>query len=98
MNETTITSVEAMRSMPNLDSMKVSIVLGIVIIKSVIGIGSPEQPGNLDLAGQRQRRQRNRDRERRRGGRRRQRDPTSKKVLTSTAVVLHQIFRSRSGA
>ena len=45
MNETTITNIEAMISMPNLDGMKMSIVLGIVIVKSAIGIGNPDETG-----------------------------------------------------
>ena len=45
MHEMTITSIEAMISMPNLDGMKMSIVLGIVIVMSAIGIGTPDQRG-----------------------------------------------------
>ena len=46
MNETTTTSIEAMISIPNLDyGTTMSIVLGIVIVKSAIGIGNPDQRG-----------------------------------------------------
>ena len=45
MHEMTITSIEAMISMPNLDGMKMNIVLGIVIVMSAIGIGNPDQRG-----------------------------------------------------
>ena len=45
MHEMTITSIEAMISMPNLDGMKMSIVLGIVIVMSAIGIGNPDLRG-----------------------------------------------------
>jgi hypothetical protein len=45
MNETTTTNIEAMISMANLDGMKMSIVLGIVIVKSAIVIGTPDRTG-----------------------------------------------------
>ena len=42
-----ITSIEAMISTPNLDGMKMSIVLGIGIVVSAIGIGNSDQSGGL---------------------------------------------------
>ena len=45
MNETMITSIEAMISTPSLDGMKMSIVLGIGIVMSAIGIGNSDQSG-----------------------------------------------------
>jgi hypothetical protein len=45
MNETMTTSIEAMISMANLDGMKMSIVLGIVIVTSAIVIGNPDRTG-----------------------------------------------------
>ena len=45
MNETTTTNIEAMIGIPSLDGMKMSIVLGIVIVRSEIGIGNPDQTG-----------------------------------------------------
>ena len=45
MIEPTTTCTEVMISMPNLDGMKMSIVLGIVIVKSAIGIGNTDQKG-----------------------------------------------------
>ena len=45
MNETTTINIEGMISMPNLNGMKMSIVLGIMIVKSAIGIGNPDQRG-----------------------------------------------------
>ena len=56
MNATTITSIEDMISIPNLDGMKMNIVLGIVIVMSAIGIGNSDQintpeTGNPDQTG-----------------------------------------------
>ena len=43
MNETTITGIEAMMNIRDLDGMKMSIVQGIVIVMSAIGTGNPDQ-------------------------------------------------------
>ena len=42
-NEMTITGIEAMMSIRDLDGMKMSIVQGIVIVMSAIGTGNPDQ-------------------------------------------------------